>query len=70
MPAFKNAHKKVTSKIPRKNAQRRKYSKFATEICFARLYDERISEKDMKQKPTFIFSFICEHFSVNAAFRI
>ena len=29
MPAFRNAPKKVKSKKPRKNAQKRKYSKFA-----------------------------------------
>ena len=29
MPAFRNAHKKVKSKKPRKNALKPKYSKFA-----------------------------------------
>jgi hypothetical protein len=35
MPAFKNAPKKVKSKKPRRNAQKRKFSKFAQFLAIA-----------------------------------
>ncbi len=41
--------------------------KTTTEVCFRKVCHGRICEKIYETKTSFIFSFICKHFSVNVA---